>query len=103
MEPRIAIDLVALDCNQPAAGIRSGNTDRNVVAAFVLRAIEFYLQLRIFLQRKWSVAVSNDALMQLAKSPILVVAKFDRVVSRLGGRERVMQTIRRNCEPLGMR
>ena len=49
LEPRISVDLVALDCNQPVACIRSGDTDRDVVAAFVLRAIDFYFQLRIFL------------------------------------------------------
>src|SRR5205807_1123645 len=49
LEPRVTIDLVALDSNQPAARIRSGDADRDVVAAVVLRAIKFYFQLRVFL------------------------------------------------------
>src|SRR5437016_7824959 len=41
--------------------------------------------------------------MQLAKPSILIVAKLNRVVAWFGGRERVMQTIRRNGEFLRMR
>src|SRR5438445_2576436 len=41
--------------------------------------------------------------MQPAKPSILIVAEFNRVVARLGGRERVMQTVRRNGEFLRTR
>ena len=57
-----------------------------------MRAIEFDLELGVFLQRLRERAASHDTVTQLTEPAILIIAKLEHVVARLGSGQDVMQT-----------
>src|SRR5262249_51280896 len=74
LKPDISIHFVTLDGDQSAAGIWRGNADGDIVTALVVRAIEFDIELGIFLERLRDVAAPDDAITQLTEPTILIIA-----------------------------
>ena len=103
LEPLLCVNMVALDRNQTVAGIRRGDADRDFVAAIVLRAVEFHVELRIFLERTRNRAVTDDAKLQLGQAPVLIVAQFENVIARFIGGQRVVKSIRGHGDLLRFR
>ena len=103
LKPNVSIHFVALDRDQSAARIWRGDADGNIVTTLVVRAIEFDIELGVFLQRLRERAAPDDAVTQLTEPAILIIAKLQYVVARLGSGQHVMQPACGDAELLGVR
>ena len=102
-EPDLRVNLVALDRDQAAAGVRRGDADLDFFAGVVLRARELHLQLRVLVERALHDAAADDGETDPAYPAVVLVAQLDHVIARLLGRKLVMQSVRADRDLLGFR
>ena len=96
MEPRVSVDLVALDSNQTATRIRRANRDLHRLALGVVMLAQVDLQLCIAIQRTGHVGVARHRILDAIHFRSISTPDNQRVVARLVGRQRVVQTSGRN-------
>ncbi len=83
LEPPERVNFVALDRDQAAPRVGRGDADFDLLAAVVLRAREFHLQLRILVHRAFHDPTADDGKTNPADLASSIIAELDDVIPGL--------------------